>query len=104
MDNKKGLLKLGYVKNLRVSNGENCMTELSQIVGKEISQNEIDSYIESEKFSPKYMDEQLNPCKEDSALLFRFEIPFKDKNGRTLFGVFTRRTTNDRFMGVSWEI
>ena len=103
-DNKKGLLKLGYVRNLKFTNGENCMTELSQITGREISQTELDNFIESEKFQKEYMDEYLNPCEEKSALLFRFETPFKDKNGKTLFGVFWRTTTSKRFMGVSWEI
>lgn len=103
MSEKRGLLKLGFVKNLvRNSKGKNCLSFLSQLIGREINLSEIDDYIESSDFQIEYTDKDGNPVKESDALVFRFKLPWNDKKGETLYAYFDRKETYSQFSGVVW--
>lgn len=107
---KRGLIKLGYVGNLRYNEqGGNCFSILSEIVGKEISQQEVDDYIESQYFNIEYIyvDEGRNGRVVPSAEIanfFQFRTPWKSREGGTLYGIFKKITYNeeDIFKGVYW--
>ena len=51
MEEKFGLLKLGSVKNLKTNEkGQNCVSILSLLLGRKITLNEINAFIESDVF------------------------------------------------------
>ncbi len=102
MENKSGLLKLGYVKNLkRNENGQNCISILSKIIGCEILLDDINMFIESDRFSLEYIDNDGNLTDKDSSSEFRFKLPWRDKKGNDVYGYFTK--TGSMFTGVTWR-
>ncbi len=68
---KKGLYRLGYVKDIR----SNLMT-LQKMIGHDITTNEITTYIESNDFKIEYLDMKNEPTMDaDTALVKRFVLP-----------------------------
>ena len=102
---KTGLMKLGFVKNLKPNtNGENCISILSKITGQRILLKDINDFIESELCKIEYSDQQGNPCTIENALVLKFQLNQKSKNGDYIYGVFQRKDTTGNFMGITWEI
>lgn len=102
---KTGLMKLGFVKNLKPNtNGENCISVLSKITGQRILLKDINDFIESELCKIEYSDQQGNPCTIENALVLKFQLNQKSKNGDYIYGVFQRKDTTGNFMGITWEI
>ena len=102
---KTGLMKLGFVKNLKPNiNGENCISALSKIIGKKILLKDINNFIESELCKIEYYDQHGNPCAREKALILKFLLDQKSNIGDYIYGVFQRKNTTENFMGVNWEI
>lgn len=102
---KTGIMKLGYVKNLRLNaNGENCISVLSKITGQRILLKDINDFIESGQCKIEYSDQQGNPCTRENALVLKFQLGQKSKTSDYIYGVFERKDTTEKFMGVTWEI
>ena len=102
MEEKKGLLKLGFVKNLkRNENGQNCISILSKIIGREIQLDELNTFIESDGFCLEYIDNDGNITDKDSSLEFRFKLPWRDVKGNAVYGYFTKN--GSIFAGVTWK-
>lgn len=101
---KNGLMKLGYVKNLKPNtNGENCISVLSKITGKKIFLKEINEFIESEQCKIEYFGLQGNPCTEEDAFTLKFQLTQKSKAGDYIYGVFQRKDITGNFIGITWE-
>ncbi len=104
MDNKKGLLKLGYVINLKHNiQKENCITFLARLVGNETSLTDLDNFIESEEFTIEYINKNGDICDKSEAYNFRFKLPWKNKNEQHIYGYFTRKNLESVFTGVEWK-
>ena len=102
---KTGLMKLGFVKNLKPNtNGENCISVLSKITGQKVSLKDINEFIESELCKIEYSDQNGNSCTIENALVLKFKLNRKSKNGDYIYGVFRRKDTTGNFMGITWEI
>lgn len=102
---KTGLMKLGFVKNLKQNtNGENCISVLSKITGQKYSLKDINDFIESELCKIEYSDHLGNSCTRENALVLKFQLNQKSKNGDYIYGVFQRKDTTGNFMGITWEI
>ena len=102
---KTGLMKLGFVKNLKPNtNGENCISVLSKITGQKVSLKDINEFIESELCKIEYSDQNGNSCTIENALVLKVELNRKSKNGDYIYGVFRRKDTTGNFMGITWEI
>ena len=102
---KTGLMKLGFVKNLKPNtNGENCISVLSKITGQKVSLKDINEFIESELCKIEYSDQNGNSCTIENALVLKFQLNRKSKNGDYIYGVFRRKDTTGNFMGITWEI
>lgn len=102
---KTGLMKLGFVKNLKPNtNGENCISVLSKITGQKVSLKDINEFIESELCKIEYSDQNDNSCTIENALVLKFQLNRKSKNGDYIYGVFRRKDTTGNFMGITWEI
>ena len=83
---KTGLMKLGFVKNLRPgTNGENCISVLSKITGQRIHLKDINDFIESGLCEIEYSDQQGNPCTIENALVKKFLLNQKTKNGEDIY-------------------
>lgn len=103
MEEKKGLFKLGKVKSLAYNERkQNCMTYLSRLVGREISLEELDNFIESHKFHVDYLNENGESCKEEEAYSFRFKLPWKTRDKKMIYGCFSRFKLDWSFVGVNW--
>lgn len=101
MKEKFGLLKLGVVKNLKLDEkGQNCVSILSLLLGRKITLNEINTFIESDAFSLEYIDKGGNVTEKDSCTGFRFKLPWQDVNGNDVYGHF--RKNDLMFTGVTW--
>ena len=101
---KTGLMKLGYVKNLKPNtNGENCISVLSKIIGQKVTLKDINEFIESELCKIEYSDQNGNSCTIENALVLKFQLNRKSKNGDYIYGVFHRKDTTGNFMGITWE-
>ena len=101
---KKGLCRLGYVHNLPKKNKPfSCLDALLVLVNRNITLQEIDTYIESDDFKIEYFDSNKNPTlNENEAITKRFILPFKDKYNGDIYGEFSRKKTTDNFIGVFW--
>jgi len=101
---KTGLKKLGFVWNLKENaNGENCITVLSKITGKKVTIKDINDFIESNQCQIKYLDYQGNSCTEDKALVLKFQLMLKSKNGDYIYGEYQRKDTTKNFVGIQWK-
>lgn len=103
MEEKKGLLKLGFVSNLvRNEKKQNCMTDLSLLIGREISLEELDNFIESSGFYIEYINKEGELCNKKQSYSFRFILPWKDTMNKHVYGCFSRDELNHSFTGVRW--
>lgn len=100
MEEKKGLLKLGFVNLKRNEKGQNCITKLSQIIGRDIQLDEINSFIESDDFILDFIDKNGIVTDEDTSTGFRFKLPWQDAKGNEVYGYFSK--TDFGFVGVRW--
>lgn len=101
MEEKFGLLKLGSVKNLKTNEkGQNCVSILSLLLGRKITLNEINAFIESDVFFLEYVDKYGNDTERDSCVGFRFRLPWRDANGNDIYGHFQKN--GSMFIGVTW--
>ena len=102
MEEKNGLLKLGFVQNIKPNEkGQNCVSFLSQLIGRKITLNEINTFIESDGFNQEFVDNDGNITEEDSSTEFRFKLPWKDVKGHDVYGYFTKK--GSIFTGVMWQ-
>lgn len=101
MEEKTGLFKLGFVKNLKPNDkGQNCISILSQIIGHEIQLDEINSFIESDDFICDFIDKNGIVTDEDTSTGFRFKLPWQDAKGNEVYGYFSKADFG--FVGVRW--
>jgi hypothetical protein len=102
MENKYGLLKLGFVKNIKPNEkGQNCLSILSKLIGREIRLEEINSFIESDDFNKEFFDINGNTTVEALAVGFRFKLPWQDVQGNDIYGRFS--WSGKMFIGVFWD-
>lgn len=101
MEDRTGLLKLGFVKNLRRNkNGQNCISMLSRLIGREIQLDDIDTFVESDDFEIEYLNKDGNVTDEDSSMGFRFKLPWLDIKGNDVYGHFSKN--GSKFVGIRW--
>ncbi len=102
MENKFGLLKLGWVTNLKPNEkGQNCVSFLSQLIGRKITLNEINTFIESHDFNLEFIDNDGNITEEEFSSGFRFKLPWQDVKGNDVYGYYTKK--GSIFSGVMWQ-
>ena len=102
MENKFGLLKLGWVTNLKPNEkGQNCVSFLSQLIGRKITLNEINTFIESDDFNLEFIDNDGNITEEEFSSGFRFKLPWQDVKGDDVYGYYTKK--GSIFSGVMWQ-
>ena len=73
------------------------------MIGQKISPKDINEFIESELCKIEYSDQNGNSCTIENALVLKFKLNRKSKNGDYIYGVFRRKDTTDNFMGITWE-
>ena len=100
MEEKKGLFKLGYVNLKRNEKGQNCISILSLIMGREIQLDEINSFVESDDFKLEFIDKNGNVTTEDASIGFRFKLPWQDAKESEIYGYFKK--IDSGFAGVKW--
>lgn len=105
MNERFGLLNLdATIVNLKPNeNHANCITALSSILGRKVTLQELNDFIESDKFSIIFLDE--NDCVVDDiccAYKKRFKLPWKSKLNEDVFGDLKRSSLDERFVGVFW--
>ena len=103
-NNKSGLLKLGYVANLK-----SCKSELNEMLAdeKQVSTTELNAIVDNAQIVclnkygfPKWRNgEDVTP--EDAAYLY-FATGLEDKSGDSIIGWFERNSKDAVFRGVSW--
>lgn len=103
----KGLMRLGYVYNLF---SKDYKPDYLSILQKKflheqnkVTKAQIDEYIESDECKIEYLDENNEQTDKNNALRERFVLPFKDKYGGSIYGIFSRQDTESNFVGVTWE-
>jgi hypothetical protein len=102
MENKFGLLKLGWVTNIKPNEkGQNCVSFLSQLIGRKITLNEINTFIESDGFNQEFIDNDGNIIDEEFSSGFRFKLPWQDVKGNDIYGYYTKK--GSVFSGVMWQ-
>lgn len=102
MENKFGLLKLGWVTNLKPNEkGQNCVSFLSQLIGRKITLNEINTFIESHDFNLEFIDNDRNITEEEFSSGFRFKLPWQNVKGNDVYGYYTKK--GSIFSGVMWQ-
>ena len=102
MENKFGLLKLGWVTNLKPNEkGQNCVSFLSQLIGRKITLNEINTFIESDGFNREFIDNDGNITEEEFSSGLRFKLPWQDVKGNDVYGYYTKK--GSIFTGVMWQ-
>ena len=103
MEEKRGLFKLGYVGNSRPNqDGVTCFTLLGNLMGKQVSKNDIDEFVESDDCIIEYLGSNGEIVDRDKAYKLRFKLPNKSINGETVYGCFSRQTLDGNFAGISW--
>lgn len=101
MEQKYGLLKLGLVTNLkRNENGQNCVSFLSKLIGRDIKLTDINNFVESDDFNLEFIDDDRNITDKDSSTGFRFKLPWQDNKGYDVYGYFKK--SGSTFIGVNW--
>lgn len=101
MEQKYGLLKLGLVTNLkRNENGQNCVSFLSKLIGRDIKLTDINNFVESDDFNLEFIDDDRNITEKDSSTGFRFKLPWQDVKGYDVYGYFKK--SGPTFIGVNW--
>ena len=101
---KTGLLKLGYVTNLKT-----CKAELNELLvdEKQVSTTELNAIVDSARivYLNKYGYAQRRTgeavAQKDAAYLF-FETGLKGKSGDFVIGWFERKGKDTVFRGVNW--
>ena len=103
MEEKKGLLKLGHIKNFAHNTSkQNCLTYLSNLVGKDICLDDLDDFIESPRFHIVYLNKHGELCEKEESYSFFFKLPWKTKDKKLIYGYFSRKELNHFFSGVQW--
>lgn len=104
-EKKKGLCRLGYVCNLpRKGKTFSCLDALSKLANRNVTLQEINTFIESDDFKIDYFDSDQNITSNvDEAVVKRFILPFKDKCDGDIYGEFSRKDLNVNFVGVLWR-
>lgn len=97
-DTKIGLYKFGYVQNLK-----KCFDFLSSMVGRRISSQDVNDYIESADCRIEYLDANEHVVEQDKALEIRIHLPYKTVKGGTIYGEFIRKNPTLNFTGVFWK-
>lgn len=101
MEEKTGLKKLGFVGNLKPNEkGQNCISMLSRLIGREIRLEELNSFVESDDFNLEFIDKDKNITNKGASVGFRFKLPWLDVKGNVIYGYFTKN--GSIFMGVRW--
>ena len=104
---KKGLMGLGYVANLVSKDNKGDYLSILQTKflpeQNKVTKAQIDAYIESDECKIEYLDENNEQTDKNNALRERFVLPFKDKYGGSIYGIFSRQDTESNFVGVTWE-
>lgn len=104
---KKGLMSLGYVANLVSKDNKGDYLSILQtkflLEQNKVTKAQIDAYIESDECKIEYLDENNEQTDKNNALKKRFVLPFKDKYGGSIYGIFSRQDTESNFVGVTWE-
>ncbi len=96
---KRGLRNIGFIVNL-----DNYLTILSTIAGKQITNNELDAFIESKDCQIEYYNQDGEKCEKENAISLKFKLPWPDiKTGCPIYGTFQRKDTSLDFMGVFWQ-
>ena len=100
-----GFFSLGFIANRRpTTKGENDLSTLSKIVGKKITDKDLDDLVDSTELKKEYFDAKGNAvADEEKSFSFRFLLPWKSKNGSSVYGRFSRKSKNRGFVGVKWE-
>ncbi len=104
-EKKKGLCRLGYVCNLpKKDKTFSCLDALSKLINRNVTLQEINTFIESDDFKINYFDSDKNiTSNEDEAVVKRFVLPFKDNCDGDIYGEFSRKDLNANFIGVFWS-
>ncbi len=106
---EKRFRDLGLIGNFRKNeNGKNYLTILKDFLGKDISDEDLskdlDDFVGSSDFSIEYLDgDGAIVENEADSLAFRFRLPWESKYGTPVYGLFTRKSKDLRFVGVKWE-
>lgn len=103
-NNKTGLLKLGYVTNLK-----SCKSELNEMLADEaqVSTAELNKIVNDAQivYLNKYGYSQWrngeNVAQKDASYLY-FDTGLQDKSGRPVIGWFERNGKDSTFRGVNW--
>ncbi|MDE6340556.1 MAG: DUF3825 domain-containing protein [Muribaculaceae bacterium] len=103
-ENKQGLLKLGYVVNLKT-----CKAELNEMLNEDVkvSTSELNSIVDAAKivYLNRYgfeKDKVGNPIPKDKATYMYFNTGLCDKKGTSIIGWFERKPKDPAFRGVTW--
>lgn len=89
---KVGIFKLGYIANLKVNEyGENCITALSKMVGKQITLEELNKFVDSDDCVIEYYDADNNEVSQENALSFRFKTPYRSKKKITFMAFLVEK-------------
>lgn len=101
---KKGIVKLGYVANLKT-----CKAELNQMLSDEnqVSTAELNNIVDNARivYVNRYgytHDRQGQSIPQKDATYLYFETGFSNGNGETIIGWFEKKPKEDVFKGVNW--
>lgn len=101
---KSGILKLGYVMNLKT-----CKAELNSLLSDEeqVSTTELNAIVDSAHvvYLNRYgypKDKQGNDITRDKAAYLYVETGFCNQNGDAIIGWFERKSKEAVFKGVTW--
>lgn len=101
---KPGILKLGYVTNLKT-----CKAELNEMLPDEqqVSTTELNSIVDNAAivYMNKYGYEKErdgSAIPQDKATYLYFHTGLTDKNGKAIIGWFERKPKDPVFKGVTW--
>lgn len=103
-NNKSGLLKLGYVANLK-----SCKSELNELLAdeKQVSSAELNDIVDNaqivylNKYGFSKWRNGENIAQKDAAYLY-FETGLQGKSGDSIIGWFERKGKDAVFRGVTW--
>lgn len=101
---KSGILKLGYVVNLKT-----CKEELNSLlaINVQVSTTELNAIVDNAPiiYVNRYgydKDRNDNPITKDKASYLYFSTGLTDKHGNTLIGWFEKKAKEQVFKGVTW--
>lgn len=103
-NNKNGLLKLGYVTNLK-----SCKAELNEMLAddKQVSTTELNRIVDAapivylNKYGYSQWRNGENVAPKDATYLY-FETGLQDTSANSIIGWFERNSKDAMFRGVKW--